>query len=318
MKQIQHHADAFCSPEVMQMPVSNRKVRISFIIPAYNEEETIGIVLKQLKETFSDQEVVVVDDASTDDTYHISMEAGADRVIRHNKNRGYGAALKTGLLNSSGEFAVFVDGDGQHSIEDIEKIVNAINKNPELDCVLTERKNVYTSGIVRSIGKILINYVIKRLTGEPIKDSNSGLRAFKREKIFPFLFMLPNGFSFSTTSTVLSYKEDFDMQWLAIHMVERKSGKSQVKIKHGLDTLLLVIRLIVIFDPLKFFLPLTGVSLLLGCLSIINALITSRTLGKNYMFFFLFGVLMFMLGLLSEQISTLRKEISYNKAKNDR
>jgi len=302
-------------PHILQEGVLIPQVKVSFIIPAYNEEDTIGIVLKELKDAFSDQEILVIDDASTDDTFKTAEEICPGKVLKHNRNRGYGAALKTGVLNTAGEFVIFIDGDGQHSIEDIKKIVDAINKNPELDSVLTERRNIYASGAVRSLGKLLINHTIKRLTHERIKDSNSGLRAFKRMKLYPFLFMMPNGFSFSTTSTVLSYKEDFNLQWIEINMKERKYGKSQVKIRHGFDTLLLIIRLIVIFDPLKFFLPLTGASLLLGCISIINAVITSGTLGKNYIFFFIFGVLMFILGLLSEQISTLRKEISSIRAK---
>lgn len=307
-----------CSPQITNFQAPARRTKISFIIPSYNEEETIGTVLKELKDAFRDQEILVIDDASTDNTFKIAEEICPGKVLRHIRNRGYGAALKTGLLNAAGEFAVFVDGDGQHSIEDINKVVGIITNNPELDSVLTERKNIYTSGAVRSIGKLLINQTIKKLTDKKIKDSNSGLRAFRIMKIVPFLFMLPNGFSFSTTSTVLSYKEDFNMQWIEIHMKERKHGKSHVRIRHGFDTLLLIIRLIVIFDPLRFFLPVAGASLMLGCVSIVNAVITSGTLGKNYIFFFLFGVLMFILGLLSEQISMLRKEITFVKTKNDR
>lgn len=294
-------------------------MKISFIIPAYNEEENIGKVIEELKSTFKEFEIIVVDDFSADRTFQIAKNLCPDTTFRHVQNQGYGAALKTGILHASGDFVVFVDGDGQHPIEEIKKIVDVIFDNSGIEAILTERRNSYTSGIFRSFGKIMINFVVRRLTSKKIKDVNSGLRAFKREKILPFLFLLPDSFSFSTTTTVLSYKENFDLKWIDISMQERKSGKSQVKLKHGANTLLLVFRLIVIFDPLKFFLPLTGASLLLGCISIINAVITSRTLGKNYIFFFLFGVLMFILGLLSEQISILRKEISIiRRIKDDR
>jgi glycosyltransferase involved in cell wall biosynthesis len=292
-------------------------MKISFIVPAYNEEDNIGRVIEELKKTFRDFEIIVVDDFSADKTFQIAKNLCPDTTFKHLQNKGYGAALKTGILNASGDFVIFVDGDGQHPAEEIGKIVEAINGNPELDSVLTRRRNIYISGAMRSIGKVLINYVVRRLTGESIRDSNSGLRAFRRKRILPFLFMLPNGFSFSTTSTVLSYKEDFSIRWIEIEMGQRKLGKSQVKIKHGFNTLLLVIRLIVIFDPLKFFLPVTGYSFLLGIISIVNSFIQTRTIGKNYIFFFLFGMLTFILGLLSEQISTLRKEMISIKTKND-
>lgn len=290
-------------------------MKISFIIPAYNEEENIGSVLRQLKENFPKHEIIVVDDASTDNTSKIAREIIGDKVLRHNKNRGPGAAMKTGILHATGDFVLTVDADGQHPIEEIKKVAGYVLENPEIDAVLTERTNVHSSGFVRSAGKLLISYVVKRLIGEKIRDHNCGLRAFRRERILPFLFMLPDGFSYATSSLVLAYKEDFNIKWLDITMQERSSGKSQVKIKHGINTLLLVIRLIVIFDPLKFFLPVTGYALLLGVLSIIKSIIEIQSIGKNYIFFFLFGMLAFILGLLSEQIASLRKEISFLKLK---
>ncbi len=238
------------------------------------------------------------------------MEICGDKVIRHNKNRGPGAAVKTGIQNATGDFVVIADADGQHPIEEIKKVADYVLENPAVDAVFTQRSNVYSSGFVRSAGKLLIRYVIKRLIVEKIRDHNCGLRAFKRDRILPFLFMLPDGFSYVTTSLVLAYKEDFDIHWIEIAMGQRKLGKSRVKIKHGFNTLLLVTRLIVIFDPLKFFLPVTGYAFLLGMISIINSLIQTETIGKNYIFFFLFGMLIFILGLLSEQISMLRKEIA--------
>lgn len=290
-------------------------MKISFIIPAYNEEQNIGSVLNHLKENFAGHEIIVVDDASTDNTIKIVQEMHIDKVLRHNKNRGPGAAFKTGILNATGDFVVIVDADGQHLIDEIIKVVDYILKDPDIDAVFTERSNVYSSGFVRSTGKILISHVVKRLIGEKIRDHNCGLRAFRRERILPFLFMLPDGFSYVTTSLVLAYKEDFNIKWLDIIMQKRNTGKSQVKIKHGFNTLLLVIRLIVIFDPLKFFLPVTGYAILLGIFSIIKSIIEIQSIGKNYIFFFLFGMLAFILGLLSEQIANLRKEILLTKSK---
>jgi len=287
---------------------------ISFIIPAYNEAETIGKVITLLKENFAGSEIIVVDDGSTDSTSAVARSAGLSQVLRHDRNRGYGAALKTGFLHAKGEFVVMVDADGQYPVEEIRKVVDCLREQQDLDVILGERVNRYDSGIVRSAGKMLIARIVRMLINEPVRDHNCGLRAFRREKILPFLFLLPEGFSFSTTSFILAYKENFRIARLEVSVDRRTSGKSQVTMKSGLDTIVLVLRLMVIFDPLKFFLPVAGYSFLLGVLSIVISLIDSRTLGKNYIFFFLLGTLIFILGLLSEQIMTLRKEIGNMKS----
>jgi len=287
---------------------------ISFIIPAYNEAESIGKVITLLKENFAGSEIIVVDDGSSDSTAAVARSAGPANVLRHDRNRGYGAALKTGFLHASGEFVIMVDADGQYPVDEIRKVVDCLREQQDIDAILSERVNRYASGIVRSAGKILIARIVKMLINEPVRDHNCGLRAFRREKILPFLFLLPEGFSFSTTSFILAYKENFRIARLEVSVDRRTSGKSQVTMKSGLDTIVLVLRLMVIFDPLKFFLPVAGYSFLLGVLSIVISLIDSRTLGKNYIFFFLLGTLIFILGLLSEQIMTLRKEIGNMKS----
>ena len=286
---------------------------ISFIIPAFNEEAEIGAVLSGLKDAYPDCELIVVDDGSSDLTAKAAQSAGPDKIIRHHRNRGLGAAIKTGSREATGDFIVIADADGQHTREAISKVVACLRENEDMDCCLTERVNIYTSGFIRTMGKILINFIVKRLTGEKLHDNNCGLRAFRRKKIIPFFHLLPDGFSFSTTSTVLAYKEDFNIRWVKIRMEKRRSGTSQVKMKHGFDTLMLIFRLIVIFDPLNFFLPLAKYSFLFGILSMVVSMAISEDLGKNYIFFLLFGSLAFVLGLVSEQITNLRKEIGFLK-----
>lgn len=285
------------------------KIKISIIVPAYNEGENIGKVLGEIRELFPDFETVVIDDGSDDSTHDIARIYFPETTLRHHKNLGLGASLKTGIRHATGDFVICVDADGQHPLESVREIARLIQGEPGIDAVLTERENAYSSGAVRSIGKLMINWVTRRLTGERIRDVNCGLRAFRRQRILPFLFLLPDGFSFSTTSTILAYKENFRFKWVRITMGKREGGKSQVRIRHGLDTLILVCRLIVLFDPLRFFLPVTIYSILLGVVSILLSLMTSETIGKNYIFFFLFASLSFLLGLISEQMTTIRKEI---------
>jgi glycosyltransferase involved in cell wall biosynthesis len=282
---------------------------VSIVIPAFNEGKNIGPVLRELKDCFPECEIVVVDDCSCDDTREKAEALSPHVFVRHRTNRGQGASLKTGILAASGEYVVLVDGDGQHPIEGIAELMRRIRERPELDAVLTERDNLYSSGFTRSIGKIVINLVTRRLTGEKVRDNNCGLRAFRRSAIVPFLFMLPDRFAFSTTSTVLAYKEGFLLEWVSISMRKRLNGESQVRIRHGAETLLLVLRLIVLFEPLQFFLPLSLYTWLTGGASITLSILVSGTIGKNYIFFFLFGSLAFILGFISEQIMLLRKEM---------
>jgi len=283
--------------------------RISIVIPAFNEGKNIEAVLREIGDCFPECEVVVVDDCSIDDT-GLKIEAFAPQVfIRHRTNRGQGASLKSGIQAATREFVVLVDGDGQHPVEGIAEVIRRIRERPELDAVLTERDNLYSSGIARTVGKVIINFVTRRLTGEKMRDNNCGLRAFRRRAIEPFLFMLPDRFAFSTTSTVLAYKEGFLLEWVTISMKKRLNGESQMRIRHGAETLLLVLRLIVLFEPLKFFLPLAGYSFLLGAACIAVSFLVSGAMGENYIFFFLFGSLAFILGFISEQITLLRKEL---------
>lgn len=307
--------DNTCSLLINEDNYPKTNIKISFVIPAFNEGNTINTVIEMLKNNFTEQEIIVVDDASTDDTREKAVRAGADKVIKHNKNRGPGASSKTGIMHSSGDFIIIVDADGQHPIDEIKKVFDYVMKNPQIDAVFTERANVYSSGLIRSTGKVLINYVVQRLIEEKINDHNCGLRAFRKKKILPFIFMLPDGFSYVTTSLVLAYKEDFCIHWINITMKQRETGKSHVKIRHGLNTILLIFRLIVNFDPMKFFMPLVWLSFVIGILSIIYNWVFYGGPGKNYIFFFLFGTLIFVLGILSEQMSVLRKEILNLKSK---
>ena len=290
--------------------------RFSIIVAAYNEAGSIEAVLRELAAGLPECEVVVVDDGSGDDTFARASRLFPETCFRHNKNRGQGAALKTGIRKATREFVVLMDGDGQHPLEAVRAVIERVQSDPSLDAVLTRRANNYSSGHLRSLGKLVINYVAHQLTGEDIQDANCGLRAFRRSRITPFIFQLPDAFSFSTTSTVLCYMEDFRLAWLEIKMRPRENGSSRICLRDGVNTVVLVFRLIVLFNPLKFFLPVTAYAFLLGALSIALSLCTSATLGKNYIFFFLFGSLAFILGLLSEQLSNIRKELVF--LKNDR
>lgn len=290
--------------------------RISIIVAAYNEGGSIAAVLEELKESLPQCETVVVDDGSSDDTFAVARGIFPNSTLRHNFNRGQGAALKTGIRHATGDFVILVDGDGQHPLEAIRAVVARVLEDPSLDAVFTERDNLYSSGNLRSIGKFVINRVVHSLTGQKIRDVNCGLRAFRRKKIVPFLFQFPDAFSFSTTSTVLGYMENFRIGWVRISMAKRQSGTSQLRARHALNTVVLVFRLIVLFDPLRFFVPLSAYAFLFGMLSIAYSMLTSGGIGKNYIFLFLFGSLAFIMGLLSEQIANLRKEMV--TLKNDR
>lgn len=278
---------------------------VSLVVPAYNEEESIKKVVNELKTLSKDVEIIVVDDGSTDGTYEAAQEIGA-KVLKHPYNKGYGAALKTGIENSKGNVICFFDADNQHRLEDLEEILKYID---DYDAVIGMRTGESHIPLLRKPGKKILSLVANYLSNHKIPDLNCGLRAFKREALAKCLHILPDGFSFSTTTTLAMYKMGYNVKWLPV-TTKVRIGKSTVKqIKHGPEILLLIVRIITLFDPLKIFLP---VSIFLIGGGLIYQVILIAFKGFHIVggtiLSILAGILIFFFGILADQISALRRE----------
>jgi glycosyltransferase involved in cell wall biosynthesis len=277
--------------------------RISIVMAAHNEEPAIGNVLQALGTHFHEQEIIVVDDGSTDHTAEIAESAGV-KVIRHPYNKGYGAALKTGIRAASGAVILTIDADGQHDAEDLLKLLPHIDR---FDMVVGQRAQRLHSQLWRMPGKWLLTLLAEYLTRQKIPDLNSGMRAFRREVILRYLHLCPDRFSFSTTSTLVFFNRGYSVKYVPIH-VNMRQGRSTVSPTTGFDTILLILRVMTLFEPLRLFVPVSLMLLAFGMAWGLPYLWQGRGISVGALLSILIGVQIFFFGLLTDQISQLRKE----------
>lgn len=284
--------------------------KLTIIIPCHNEEQGIERTINGLLPFCSEYnwKLIVVDDGSTDKTPEILTKFGQSiSLLKHHSNRGYGASLKTGIKNASTEFIAFFDADGQHRPEDL---VAMTNEAVDYDMVVGSRTKESHQEWVRKPGKWLLSKVANYLTGEKIPDLNSGLRIINRNKIINLLHLFPDGFSFSTTSTIAFFHLKNEIKYFPIK-TNKRVGKSTVKqIKHGSSVILLILRLIVLFNPLKVFIPTSIWMIIIGGIyEVIYGIIImypNVKLIPAAFFMFITGILIFFFGLIADQISALR------------
>jgi glycosyltransferase involved in cell wall biosynthesis len=279
---------------------------VTVVIPAYNEASAIVTVVTQLRQLLPDVDVLVVDDGSNDSTFTAASSTGV-KVIKHARNLGYGAALKSGIRAAQTPFVAMFDADGQHRPEDLAEMLQLA---PRCDAVIGARTGGSHQVNSRKPGKWVLGKVANQLVGQSIPDLNSGMRIIRRNVILRYLHLLPNGFSASTTTTICLLQRGYDVTFHPIRTRERV-GKSTVKqLRDGFNTVFLMIRLIVLFNPLRFFLPpsiLLVVSGLIYGLSL--ALIRGHGVPTLALLMVMTGLIATMFGLLADQISSLRKEM---------
>lgn len=284
-------------------------IRFSLIIPAYNEEEGIGQTLDQVIARFGQRaDIIVINDGSSDRTAAICAGKAGVRVIEHKQNFGYGAALKTGTLEASTEWVCFFDADGQHDPADVERLL-AVAAQGGLDMVVGSRGASAYKNLSRAPGKLVIHCVAQLLVGRQIPDLNSGLRLVNRNVLLRYLHLLPDGFSASTTSTMIMLSRRYAVRYLPI-IQRRRVGKSQVRqVRDGLATLMLLLRLITLFNPLRFFIPISVILFATGMIYGSYKLIQSgHGLSTGSLLIIGMSATAFFFGLLCDQISQLRLE----------
>jgi len=270
------------------------------VIPAFNEEAGIQSVIRELQQGLAthDFELIVVDDGSADRTAELAREAGA-KVLSQPVNRGYGAALKTGIRQASHDHIVIIDADGTYPVAAIPSLVSGLT---EYEMVVGARIGANISiPLIRKPAKRILQWLASYLAGRKIPDLNSGLRAMRRNLVLQYEFLLPPGFSFTTTITLAALCRDHLVDYQKIDYRARV-GESKIRPRHAFDFLLLILRTIVYFNPLKVFLPIGAVFVLTGFLKTIYD-IWIGDLSESAIFAFLAGGLVWVVGLLSDQIS---------------
>jgi glycosyltransferase involved in cell wall biosynthesis len=277
---------------------------VSVVIPAMNEEDAIGGVVSQLRHAAVWHEVLVIDDGSTDATGMRAAEQGA-RVIRHPYNKGNGAAVKTGIRHAAGDFVLIIDADGQHAPADALRLVARLG---EYDLVVGARGMATQATAARRGGNVLLNWLASYLTGRQIPDLTSGFRCARRACLREFLHLLPNGFSTPTTTTLAFIKAGYNVTFEPID-ARRRHGRSKIRFaRDGAKFFLILLKIITIFSPLRIFVPISAATFAIGAVyGISNALVYGR-FPNGAVLLVLFAAIVFLVGLVSEQISTLRFE----------
>ncbi len=284
----------------------------SVVIPAFNEAAAIACVLRDLRHVAAWHELLVVDDGSSDDTGATAMSAGA-RVIRHPYNLGNGAAVKTGIRQATGTFVLILDGDGQHRAADAMRLVARLDTH---DLVVGARSPGTQATAARRLGNSMLNWLASYLTEQRIPDLTSGFRAARRDRFAEFLHLLPNGFSTPTTTTLAFMKAGFSVHFEPIEAARRTGGSpsgvpSGSKIRLGPDGLrffLILLKVITIFSPLRIFLPISAAAFCVGAAYAVWTIFTQAHVTNSSVLLIVLSVVIFLVGLVSEQISSLRFE----------
>jgi len=275
---------------------------VSVVIPACNERAVIGEVVKELAAAAAWHEIIVVDDGSTDGTGDEARRAGA-RVVRHPYNKGNGAAVKSGIRAATGEFILIIDGDGQHKPSDAIALVAQLG---DYDLVIGARSAETQAGARRRMGNAALNRLASFLTEREIPDLTSGFRCARREYLLEFLHLLPNGFSTPTTTTLAFLRAGYNVTFHPIE-ARTRTGVSKIRLsRDGPKFLLIVLRVMTIFSPLRVFLPIAGASFAVGVLYGAWNLAVHAKIPNGSVLLIMFAVVVVLIGLVSEQISALR------------
>jgi glycosyltransferase involved in cell wall biosynthesis len=281
-----------------------RPADTSVIVPALNEEGAIAEVVARLQSGGPWHEIIVVDDGSADATGERARAAGAI-VVRHPYNKGNGAAVKSGIRKATGDVVLIVDGDGQHRPADAARLVSGIG---EYELVVGARSAATQATLTRRFGNHLLNRLASYLTERNIPDLTSGFRAARRDCLLEFLHLLPNGFSTPATTTMSFIKAGYSVSFVPIE-AEQRVGQSKIKLaRDGAKFFLILLKIITIFSPLRIFVPISVITFALGFLYALRTIATQSHVTNSSVLLIVLSVVIFLVGLVSEQISALRFE----------
>ena len=288
---------------------------LSVILPIFEEEATIKKLIDELFSTLGGAdlsfEIIAVDDGSNDGTIDVLKQLKETYtedliVAQHLENRGNGATLRTGISVASGDIVVTMDADGQHAPADILTLINHI---PPYDLVIGARTESYSGSWYRNGANRFYNGFASWLTRKEIKDLTSGFRAMKRHAVTHFLSLFPDGFSAPTTTTMAFLKAGYNVNFVPIHVDQRTLGDSKIRLwSDGSRFVIIILRMIMLYDPMRIFMP-TGIALtFLGVLSWLAGLWNAQrlVLPNSTILFFSSALLTWLLGLVSDQISNSR------------
>lgn len=277
-------------------------MKISIVLPAKNESAAIGQTLAQIQQLQLVHEIIVVNDGSTDQTKQVAETAGA-KVLTHPYSKGNGAAIKTGARTATGDIIVFMDADGQHDPQDIPCLIEKIEQG--YDLVVGARQKGSQASVGRGIANALYNNLATYMTEQKVEDLTSGFRAVRADKFREFLYLLPNGFSYPTTSTMAFFRAGYSVTYVPIHAAKR-IGKSHIHpLKDGVRFFLIIFKIATLFSPLKMFLPIAILLFMIGTGWYGYTLWDAGRFTNMSALLYTGSIMIFLMGLISEQVTAL-------------
>jgi glycosyltransferase involved in cell wall biosynthesis len=284
-----------------------QKPYVTIVIPAKNEADSLISLIPQIKAIVPQCEILIINDGSTDNTAYVSTEAGA-KVISHPYSMGNGAAVKTGARSAKGDVIVFMDADGQHDPEDIPMLLEKLNEGFYM--VVGARHAQSQASLFRLFGNGFYNRLATYMTGYKIEDLTCGFRAVRAVRFRKFLYLLPNGFSYPTTSTMAFFRSGFPVAYVPIH-AGRRNGKSHINmLKDGVRFFIIILRIGALFSPMRLFLPLSVAVFFTGISYYAYTFFTASRFTNMSGVLFLSSLIIFLIGIISEQISSLHYKAS--------
>lgn len=277
-------------------------MNISVVVPAKNEVGTIANTISGILNILPEVEIIVVNDGSTDNTQQIAEQAGV-KVINHPYSKGNGAAIKTGARTATGDVVIFMDADGQHDPQDIPRLIAKIEQG--YDLVVGARQKGSQASIGRGVANKLYNNLASYMTEQKVEDLTSGFRAVRADKFREFLYLLPNGFSYPTTSTMAFFRAGYSVTYIPIHAAKR-IGKSHIQpMKDGMRFFIIIFKIATLFSPLKMFLPIAVVLFLMATAWYGYTLYEYNRFTNMSALLYTGSIMIFLMGLISEQITAL-------------
>ena len=278
------------------------RCEVTILLPAYNEEGVIGLTIQKLRELYPDFEILVVDDGSTDNTKKEAMDAGA-KVWPHPYNIGNGAAIKSGLRCARGEWVVMMDADGQHDPDDIARL---LEYKDSFDMVVGARSKSSETSLHRDIANTVYNWFASYVTKFKVEDLTSGFRMVRSSTVRQFIYLLPNTFSYPTTLTMAYLRSGRTVKYIPIE-TKYRLGKSKIKLfQDGSRFFLIITKVATLFSPLRVFLPVSFAFFITALGYYFYTFITAGRFTNMSALLFNSSIIIFMIGLVAEQINQMR------------